>query len=75
MNGITANTNPSTITGSNVDLLLNKNGLYIRGTVEASAFKASATNGYFLANGASLGFYDNNNNAIMTISGSTVTVN
>ena len=75
LNGITANTNPSTITGSNVDLLLNKNGLYIRGTVEASAFKANATNGYFLANGASLGFYDNNNNAIMTISGSTVTVN
>ena len=75
LNGITANTNPSTITGSNVDLLLNKNGLYIRGTVEASAFKANATNGYFLANGTNLGFYDKSNNAIMTISGSTVTVN
>lgn len=75
LNGITANTNPSTITGSNVDLLLNKNGLYIRGTVEASAFKATSNNGYFLANGDSLGFYDNSNNAIMTISGSTVTVN
>jgi hypothetical protein len=53
-----------------VDLVLNKNGLYIKGSIYASAFIASATNGYFKATGENLGFYNNSNNAILTINSS-----
>jgi len=76
LNGIDVGTDPSLITGSNVNLLLNSNGLYINGVVNASAFKASSAGyGYFFANGDGLGFYDLNSNPVMTVSGSTVTVN
>ena len=64
-------TSATTITGlrtmitngeADVDLVLNKNGLYIKGTVFASAFQASCNEGYFRVDGNQLGFYDNTQN-------------
>ena len=44
---------------ADVNLVLNKDGLYIKGTVFATAFQASCNEGYFRADGNMLGFYDN----------------
>lgn len=82
----TGNTYTDLAVTPSVDLLLNKNGLYIRGTVyaaagsftgdvSASTFTATSNKGKFMASGDNLGFYAANDTPIMTLNGTTMTVN
>lgn len=68
-----------------VGLVYNKTGLFVSGyiyasggsfsgDVSASTFIATCTNGKLKATGTTLGFYDTSDNAVMTLSGTTMTV-
>lgn len=73
------NTYTDLITTPTVDLLLNKNGLYVRGIIYASGgsftgnvvadtFIAQSSRGYFIANGNKFGLYETNSTTgILTI--------
>lgn len=61
------------LTGADVQLLLNNNGLYAKGTIYATQFIAQGNSQYFRANANQMGFYDSSNNDILTISSSAIT--
>ena len=79
LNSITKDTAVNSLNNSSsVDFLINKNGVFMKGyvyaaggsftgTVSASTFTATCTNGKFKANGTALGFYTTNDAAILTI--------
>ena len=87
LNGITSNTDLTTLNASSsVSFIVNDNGVFIKGyvyaaggsftgNVSANTFTAISNKGKFIANGNNLGFYSANDTAIMTLDGTTMTVN